>query len=172
MTALPQWLKQVINLDNTKLVSGLENDLKRSLTIAQSYRSDPDNFVDAYQYVQSHPAFWWRDDSDLDSSWHTNNYIEKIWAEHLRSAEDYQWALEAGRSVENNYTYHYHDLRLDSYGLPLEEAYVSLAEKLYQIFDDYGIERNNIDHLESPVIKEALERAEEWDEKYNDKNKD
>lgn len=163
-TTLPQWLQEVINLDNMELVKSLEQALIQSYQYAQNYREDPSNFIDAYQYIQSHPAFWWRDNADPDSPWYTNDYIQQVWAEHLGKASDYQWALEAGRSVEGDHTHHYHDLRLDVYGIPLEQAYVNLANKVNQVFYDNGVEKENIEHLDPPLLKEIRQRMEDWEE--------
>ena len=172
MTTLPQWLKETINLDNKELVNSLEQALQRSFDYAQNYREDPTNFIDAYQLVKSHPAFWWRDEVNPDAPWHTNDYDTRVWAEALGKSDDYQWALEAGRSVEGDHTHHYHDLRLDVYGIPLEDAYVKLANIVYQVFEEDGTERENIEHLDSPLLKEIQQRMKDWEEEKKKQEKD
>lgn len=169
MTTLPQWLQRTINLDNEELVNNLEEAFSQSLKYAQNYREDPTNFVDAYQLVKSHPAFWWRDECDPDSPWHTNDYDKRVWVEALGDSADYKWALEAGRSVEGDHTHHYHDLRLDVYGIPLEEAYIKLANIVYQVFKEDGTERENIEHLDSPLLKEVQQRLEDWQKAKQEK---
>lgn len=160
---LPQWLKDTINLDNEELVESLEQALNDSYRYAQKYRENPGDFIAAHQYIDTHPAFWSRGEVNPDAAWSTSGYTDKIWTEHLGSSKDYQWALEAGRSVEGDHTHHYHDLRLDAYGIPLEQAYVNLADKVHQLFRDNGIERENVEHLDTPLMKELQERLENWE---------
>jgi len=162
MTKLPEWIKEVINFDNKELVSSLQQAFDKSAVYTQNYKEEPTNFVDAYQFINYHPAFWWRDSVDPDAQWHTDNYASRVWTEALGSADDYQWALEAGRSVEGDHTHHYHDLRLDVYGIPLETAYIKLAAIVIQVFEDDGTERENIEHLDSPLLKELHRRVENW----------
>lgn len=171
MTNLPQWFKEVINLDNSQLVEDSLQAFEKSAIYAQNYKEDPTNFVDAYQFIQSHPAFWWRDEVDPNAEWHTNNYTNRVWTEALGASDAYQWALEAGRSVEGDHTHHYHDLRLDVYGIPLENAYIKLAAIVIQVFKDDGTERENIEHLDTPLLKELRARVDSWTKQKEEENK-
>lgn len=164
---LPQWLTEVINTENENLVKNLEKAFNISQEKIKAYRNNPSLFKNAYQYIQFHPAFWWRDEDSGDASWHTDCYTDQIWTETVANKVDeqgYSWALEAGKGVENAYTEHYHDLRLDVYANTLEEAYVKLARIISEVFKDDGTEKPNIEHLKSPLLKEAERRLAEYKE--------
>lgn len=172
MTTLPKWIQDAINLDNHVLVKSLETAYAHSWIMAKEYHEDPHSFIKAFRYINTHPAFWWRESDDADSVWLTSNYQDRIWCETVGGSHDYQWALEAGRNIAPSYTSHYHDLRLDVYGVPVEFAYLKLAAIVDQVFDDDGVERDNIEHLDSPLMKEVEKRYDDWKEQQekDDKN--
>lgn len=163
---LPQWLTKAINTDNEELVKELLSAFNISQEKTRIYHNNPTNFKNAYQYIQHHPAFWWRNDSSSDSRWNTDCYTDQIWAETISNdsnEQKYSWALEAGRAVEEGFTHHYHDLRLDVYGDSIEEAYVKLAFMVSQAFEDDGTDKPNIEHLDPPLLKELRRRIKEYE---------
>ena len=162
---LPEWLEKAINVNNTVLVKDLKQSLSMSSIIAEVYHGAPGDFRASYMFLDTHPAFWWRDSNNVDAQWHVEGYTNKIWTETVgRSDSDgYSWALEAGASVPDEHTQHYHDLRLDAYADTLEEAFVQLAYLVSEAFYDDGTEKEDTEHLTTPLMEELNEAVEKWE---------
>ena len=162
---LPEWLKKAINSDNAELAEELKQALSMSSVTAEVYHSAPGDFRASYMFLDTHPAFWWRDVNDADAKWHVNGYTDKIWTETVGHSNDdgYSWALEAGASVPEEHTQHYHDLRLDAYADTLEEAFVQLAYLVSEAFYDDGTEKEDTEHLTTPLMEELNEAVEKWE---------
>lgn len=150
MKHIPQWLMEAFDKDENSIPEELITALERSLATAEAYHSDSSSFVKAYTYVNEHPAFWFiKKDKKTDAEWWvTDDYcvlMYKLTLDDKNHPQGYQWALEGGSHVEDDYRIHYHDPELDLYAPTIEEAYIKFAEKVSELYDDYGDEIPNPD---------------------------
>jgi hypothetical protein len=107
------------------------------------YRANSDDWVAAYHWLDTHPAFWHRNRSD-DSHWSTQNGMAGRW-ESVNRNEDGKVSVgfEHGGTVFPAGTHHYHDTDLDTYSTSLEQAFVDYARKVDKHF--------NLDGTRKPV---------------------
>ena len=125
----------------------LESSYLTSLENQRSYEDNPDSFLLAYRFIDTHPAFWTAFDVD-EHPWHweTQGYCSKlrqfVWS---KDNGGYSLSLEGGSHVETvtspgskPYTEHYGDWRLESTADSFEEAIVDFAARLILAFDSEG----------------------------------
>jgi hypothetical protein len=105
------------------------------LEFTEYYRAHSDDWVAAYHWLDTHPAFWHRDRSD-GSHWSTQNGMTGRW-ESVHRNEDGTVGVgfEHGGTVFPAGTHHYHDTDLDTYSSGLEQAFVDYALKVDKHFN-------------------------------------
>jgi len=115
------------------------------------YEANPKDFVTAFNWVDSHPAFWSRHIADTNQ-WNTSNNSH-VWVGVGRRKDtgSSYIMLEHGSAVESDRTRHYHDLRLDVYADTYELAFVELAALVHKFFDVDGRERENVEYVKSAL---------------------
>lgn len=129
----------------------LANSYKYSLEATETYLQDPQNFFNAYYFVDLHPAFWVAlDFREHPFMWITNGHMNKV----RQSVGKYESGgvyimLETGARVLRNegpkpYSTHYGDYRLEVVGSSYEEAVVKLAEHVHEVFRSDGSEREEV----------------------------
>lgn len=119
-------------------------DLLSSYHREQEFVQYPHDFVSAYNYVKAHPAFWVKPVNDSSFMWERETCF---YVEPLSTDTGYVWTIEHGGSVPPEYTTHYHDIRLDSSGDTVEEAYIAFAHRVYECFQWDGVERPQADTI-------------------------
>lgn len=131
-----------------------------------AYFAAPDNFYNAYHFVDSHPVFW----THIDGfDWATEGHCEKVNAYVMKHEGEVVVALETGAHVPNDdvhtnsyaYTTHFHDYRLDVYGATFEEAFGKLAERVAYFFAPDGTELENRPHDKPAWVEKLEERVAE-----------
>lgn len=106
------------------------------LDLAKQYIADPKNFVNAYYFLDNHPAFWHlRRHGELD--WIFDGFAKKFYT-IVHPSDRYETGVmvgfEAGGTAPG-WVHHYHDLRIDTYAGSFEDAYIQLAANVHEHFD-------------------------------------
>lgn len=158
----------------------LESAYSAALEATIRYEADPTSFYAAYDFIDSHPAFWTCEDGGW--FWRTSGHCARVDQMVMRvdreedNAEAYPQgyviALETGAhvgpdehtGVEHAYTAHYHDYRLDVYALTFEEAYVKLAALVHKFFNPDGTERPDVAHDKPEWVEELERRVQDFEE--------
>lgn len=128
----------------------LENNYAYFLELNEEYLANPNDWGNAYRWVQNHPAFYHRniDFPDywiMDDGWDTVYvYVDKLEDGSSKVfLEHGQWLPSSnGKGEEYCHTVSSHDYRLDVVASNFEEAYVAFAKKVYELYDITGEERN------------------------------
>lgn len=155
--------------------ASLERAYAEFLEAKQLYEWDPKDFVKAWQFIDSHPAFWTA--YDLEEHpwyWETQGYCSKLRQYVSASSRDGLpvVSLEAGGHVPEAtspkgkaYSEHYGDWRLEVRARSFEEAILELAFRVSRAFDAQG---NSLSEDEFPYeapewINELRERIADGD---------
>lgn len=147
-------------------LSILENAYSSWIDFATNrYPAAPHNFIDAYYFIDGHPALWTREKPSGESmnfdNWRTSGHAMRLWSAPFVSKESptgIYFQLEAGPHVAPDYTYTSHDLRLDVSGTSYEDAIIQLAAKIDKFYDIDGTERPNVEHEPSGLELLLIER--------------
>lgn len=167
------YVGMLLAYSDEKRRENLERAYADFLEAKQLYEWDPKDFVKAWRFIDSHPAFWTAYDID-EHPWHweTEGYGSKLRQYVYSSQKDGLPVvnLEAGGHVPHStsprgkaYSEHYGDWRLEVRARSFEEAILELAFRVSKAFDDQG---NSLDEEEFPYeapewIKELSERIDE-----------
>lgn len=100
---------------------------------AELFKHDPTNWAQAWNFLDSHPVFWYRE----DGVWETEALVTKISC-HVTSQQGPVVEIEGGQSVAPHYNHHYHDYSLDVYARSLDVAYLIFAQKIWDAYDLEG----------------------------------
>lgn len=121
-------------------VERLESDYRESLAFAEAYRSERSDFLAAYRYVDTHPAFWFRRGGPESWFWETSGHVNRVqlmvWPDDDGLPVVY---LDTG-SHTPDMAEHYYDPYLHGDGRTFEEAVVMLASNVAIKFNDDGSE--------------------------------
>lgn len=129
----------------------LENNYAYFLELNEKYLTNPEDWVNAYQWVQHHPAFYHRNIAFpeywiMDDGWN-NAYIYVDKDEDGKSRvllEHGEWLPSINKKGETYcHTVPSHDYRLDVEAETFEEAYVLFAHNVNNIYDIKGMEKEN-----------------------------
>jgi hypothetical protein len=121
----------------------LRHSYSEFLKFTEYYRAHSDDWVAAYQWLDIHPAFWHRKDSDAPH-WSTSGGMAGRWESVHRNEDGTAGVMfEHGGTVFPQGTHHYHDTDLDTYSNGLEQAFVDYARKVDEHF--------NLDGTRKPV---------------------
>ena len=125
----------------------LESAYRYSLENQNRYAEDPTDFLRAYRFIDTHPAFWTTFDLEKHPwHWETNGYCGKL-RQFVSGRDDgsYRFALDGGGHVEHStgdgrsaYSEHYGDWRLEARGNSFEEAILDFAARLVLAYDSEG----------------------------------
>lgn len=137
------------------------------LQLAKRYIAEPDNVVLAYEFIQYHPAFWYRYRDGHKNDWSTEDGHKSVWVYPTFNKEgNLVVMLEHGSTVSPEYKEHYHDFRLDVWGTSFEDAYVQLAKLVHKFFYLDGSERPDVPYAKSDLeieLKEIMSSLDEDD---------
>jgi len=125
-----------------------------------AYEANPNDFMTAWYWVDSHPAFWSRY-KEGSNDWSMNNNSNVWVGVTAKDTGETVIMLETGAAIEPARTSHYHDLRLDVYAPTYEEAFVKLAALVHKFFDIDGSERENVSYEKSKLELLLDERMKE-----------
>lgn len=178
------------NVENTKpllishdvidRVEFLKAEYAYFLKLDMEYKNNPENWALAYKWVETHPAFWHRLESnpnnwEIQSGWkacYTNVYYDEVRGEHTVTFEHGPYVDELEFFLDDDVeqptlsrVVSSHDTRLDIAAASFEEAYVAFAKAVAQNFDNHGndIGEKNDEELTDEELEalEALEALEE-----------
>lgn len=145
------------------------DSLKRSygefLEYAKSYASNPEDFVKAWRFLDTHPAFWTA--SDLKGHpfyWAQEGHANKLNVSVYRHEGETVIELETGSHVPPEYTTHYGDWRLEVAAETYELAIIELAKRVALTHNLDGTDVEGADEIfEKPNwVKDLEERLEEY----------
>lgn len=145
----------ILGMTDEERLDGLERAYAYSQDCAKTYEAEPNSFLNSYNFLDAHPAFWTTRHGDFD--WDTAGHGQRI--DHMVMKDDagnVVIALETGAHVEPAMDSHYHDYRLDVYAATFEEAYVKLAAAVHKFFAPDGEDRGDVEH-DKPAWVEELE---------------
>lgn len=132
-----------------------KGQLMRYLQIYDSYLQNPNDFVNAWKFVDHHPALWYK----TRNQWVTSSLVETLTVEVARTKNGNPVIMvEGGTSVRPNRTSHYHDLRLDVNAETYEKAIVGFAARLHKFFNLDGSKRVNVKYQKTELEKTLEER--------------
>jgi len=132
------------------------------LCLAKKWLENQDDFVLAYSFISSHPAFWYRPNADrFPHMWDTENGHHSVWVGLSKNDGVPVVMLEHGSSVAPEHTMHYHDFRLDVWAPTFEEAYIDLAKRTHKFFSLDGEERPDVEYQKTQLELDLEERLEE-----------
>lgn len=137
----------LISYTDERRRKALESAYHHFLEVWEAYSKDPSDFLGAYRFIDSHPAFWTAFDLEQHPwHWETQGYCSKL-RQFVWEAKDggYRIGLEGGGHVEiatdisaRPYSEHYGDWRLESKGSSFEEAILDFAARLILSYDSEG----------------------------------
>lgn len=126
--------------------ASLENAYQLFLKAEREYRNDPRNFVKAWNFIDTHPAFWTC--SNLKANpwqWQTEGYCSKLIQYVSNENGKPVISLSGGGHVpvathgtQEPYTEHYGDWRLEVYSETFETAIIELAFRVSKSFTNEG----------------------------------
>lgn len=145
------------------------DNLKRSyedfLERAEAYAKDPEDFVKAWAFVDTHPAFWTA--PDLENKpffWVQDGHSSHLRLSVHRHEGKVAVELETGSHVPPEYNSHYGDWRLEVFADTYELAVIELAKRVALSHNLDGTDAEGADEIfEKPDwVKELEERLEEY----------
>jgi len=124
-------------------IEDLEEVYENFLNLAEKYYNNKNDFMTAYDFVDTHPAFWVKllKDKEKTFLWETESHCIKIWSMPIKNDDNMFWALETGMHIDPDYVEHYHDWRIDASGSTIEEAYINLAANIDKYYNLDGTEK-------------------------------
>lgn len=129
-----------------------------------TWLKNQNDWVEAYNWLQHHPAFWYRNTEDKTFNWGMDEGLKSVWQFAYRDKKKNSYVgMEHGTHVEPEYKYHYHDVRLDVTAKTFEKAYILLAKKVNKFFNPDGTERENVSYKKSRKeihLYKLLQKAE------------
>lgn len=132
------------------------------LKTAETYLTDPEDFLTAWYFLASHPYAWYRYDADKEHSWLKHELTSKIWVAPTKNDDgELVFMMEAGAAVPPERTSHYHDLRLDVYADSYESGIVQLAALVHKFYYLDGSERKDVEYEKSELELTLEQRLEE-----------
>ena len=132
------------------------------LKTAETYLTNPDDFLSAWHFLSNHPYAWYRYDAEDEHSWLTHELTSKIWVAPTKNDEgEIVFMMEAGGAVLPERTSHYHDLRLDVYADSYESGIIELASLVHKFFYLDGSERKDVEYEKSELELTLEQRLEE-----------
>lgn len=139
------------------------------LKLDQRYHENVEDWVVAYSWLQSHPAFYHRQE-EYKNDWITDNGLKGMWVDVYRDRKGNPVVgFEHGEWLEDDRTgVACHNYKLDSYGSTFEEAYIALAKKVDTHFDVEGNSKN-VDVEPPEYLKVAYDRLEAYNKAKADK---
>lgn len=164
----PGYTGMLMGYTDERRQEGLEEAYAAFLENQRLYGEDPDDFVRAWSYIDSHPAFWTAFDlAGHPWHWETQGYCSKLRQSVRRSkAGEIRLSLDGGGHVEHSlgpgqqaYSQHYGDWRLEVTADSFESAIMKLALRVSYAFDSQG-ESFSEDQFPYPVPEWVLELRE------------
>lgn len=135
------------------------------LKLTKEWLIDTSNWVLAYQFIEYHPAFWYRVQPDrFDHRWDLESGHKSLWVCVTTNDDgDPVVMMEHGCSIAPEHANHYHDLRLDVWAPNFEDAYVQMAQKIHKFFALDGEERPDVEYEKSKLELQLDEIFNEMD---------
>ena len=148
----------------------LQSALQTAFENEQAYLANPTDFLTAYHFIDTQPAFWTVIGDVPSWYWNTGGHCQNVYHGAYNDEDNGQLViyLETGshlNKVEDGgklYQEHYHDYRLDVWANTFEQAFIKLAAKVYKFFDHQGVERLNVPHIKPAWVLELDERIAEF----------
>lgn len=108
--------------------------------LTPTYYSNPDNFVTAYQWLSSHPAFWVKSGAEKSFEWDTEYGLSDVSISvYLDDDGKTVVFLEHGIHLED-YTGHFHDPRIFAMSETFEESIILMGKKVRKAYGLDGTE--------------------------------
>ena len=168
---LPQWLTdnlpELETDDHREDMQDLEQAYLVGIQNILAWRDNKDDFVASYRMLDTHPTFWVRNTPEKTLEWKTIGHVQGFWHALSRTG----MVMECGSHVPDTYGYHYHNLRLDTYGTSYEDCIVKTAALVDRFFHEDGIEREDVEYEKSQLELDLESSVECSREQYPDLGK-
>lgn len=136
----------IISYSDNNRLEFLQKAYESFLNFEEEYTKDSKDFVAAWNFIDTHPAFWTCASlKDTPWQWSTNGYCSKIAQYVTRKNGKTTVSLSGGGHVpvatygiKEPYTEHYADWRLEAYSDTFEEAVIELAFRVSKSFNNEG----------------------------------
>ena len=113
------------------------------LELDKKYQENPEDFYLAYHWLDSHPAFYYRYENNLNR-WEQGRGLQEV-TQNVIKGDDGEIAIVLEHGANSNKdrvgTSRYADFRLDVTASTFEEAYIKLAAAVNANFTSDGIDR-------------------------------
>lgn len=138
------------------------------LNTAEAYLGNPDDFLLSWEFINHHPAFWYRWNENHEHAWTTDNGVSKMWIQPTLNDEgNLVFMMEAGAAVPPARTTHYHDFRLDVWAPTYENGIIQTAALVHKFFHLDGSERENVEYQKSElelILEQRINELSQDDE--------
>lgn len=133
------------------------------------YLEDPNDFLTAYYFLDSHPAFWYQPrPEEYPHQWQTGSAISNMWIQPTKNSKgELVFMMECGATVPGT-SHHYHDLKLDVYAPSYNDAIIQTAALVHKFFDLDGSKRPDVDYEKSELEKTLEERLAAYEKAVKD----
>lgn len=132
----------LISITTESMEESLRDTYRNWVLLALEYNLRPNDFLVSYHWLQSHPAFWLRRTNQKTFEWVTHQGLSAFTQSvYKHPDEDLQFMFEGGAHIKNDYTKCSGDSRVTAVAGTYEQAIISLAAKVNEIFDIKGNER-------------------------------
>jgi hypothetical protein len=115
------------------------------LKLAKKWRDNQDDWVLAYQFIETHPMFWSVSNYEkYPHVWRTDEGHSTLWVHATKNDKGEPVVmLEGGSSVPPHHNHHYHDHRIDVWGKNFEDAYIQFAKNIHRDYSLDGLHRED-----------------------------
>jgi len=136
----------LMSYTDAKRRQSLEQSYRHFLEALSRYEENQEDFYGAWNFVDSHPAFWTAHElENYPWHWETSGYCSKIHQHVALGQRGLTFSLSGGGHTEREtahnrpaYSEHYGDWRLEAQGGTFEEAMVDFAHRVWLSFDSEG----------------------------------
>lgn len=126
----------------------IKDTYKMAMLAISNYKKNRNDFLTAYNFINLHPAFWVKYKNGMNNNvetvgktfgWKTS-HASSILIEPAQEPDgSIIWRIETGGHVPPDYSEHYYDFRLDAEAATVEECFIQLANKVYNLFSATGV---------------------------------
>lgn len=151
-------------------IDSLKRGYKKFRKAAKRYLKEPQDFSNAWNFLDSHPAFWTAPNLEENpfywvQEFHMSHMRVGVW----RDKKGTTVALETGSHVPPLYKEHYGDWRLEVVANSYEDAVIELARRVHLT---HNLEGEDIEDSDRHFIKpEWVEELEETIAEYEEQEK-
>lgn len=136
----------MVRNDNASL-EALEDAFFEHVEHYKRYNENPNDFMNAYEYIDTHVALWTRMEPDApiaDQFWETDERLSKASIYPYRRGSSYSFQIEFGETAPPEHTHTYFDPTLSDQAPSYEELVIAAAAILHENFWPTGERKESL----------------------------